>query len=751
MNIAVKVGGVKKTFQNFSLSVELGLGERGKRARGYLIVDSTSPGAAKPETGQPFEIEVNDGTEFKGSIIRVSDAWLNPTSYIATIEAIDYLPLLNSHLVTCEVAAGTLTWQVNYILNGFCSGFTLGTVDNNALLPSTTVYYTPAADVFRSLAEQTNQIFDLDFDKKVHFYQTGAAAPIPSFTVEDELRVSDFEVTEDWSNICNVLVLTGVTVRTPYAFEEKFLGTGYQGVLRLSWQPWSIHDITVEISKNRGGTWIAKTCLLDPLDRLSEYELTGNETEAEQIAARVALEQQRQIYLLGSAGEVYISITNSTIRFPTADPLLEGEIVRARYYVRRTDAVLVSRDLTSIAAVAAIDGSDGIREKRMSLPSLQASDLSAAMTYAEMLLNRSAWPIISGSFESYVNGWLPGQLCTIDSDVREVEDPQTGDPIDAWITQVTKKYPAVKDDDDLKILHAIEFSDNPYGSAGYLDDIIHRIIVDPLPPSPIPYTTSTSTTTTSTSTTMTSTTTTLLSDNWCENDSVYYFPDRGNIPIDETQFIRIRSCATGYVTRARLYVRADIVRWEAVLAEPPTLRLGVYDDAGDGDTPNALRGWGEVTPTYDNGYATVTLGYIDFPVNVHDIVWLAFQNSVSGNNGRQLAKRETPGAMVYDKETELYGYADGLPAIAGVTILDPDEVYYGAIWVDTTPYTSTSTTTTSTSTTTTLGPPTTSTSTSTTTVSTTSTSTSVTTTSTTSTSTTFLPGAVLLEDSTPNP
>jgi len=756
MSVDVKVSGVRKNFQNFRLSVELGLGESGKRARGYLFVDTGAFATAKPETGEPFEIEVNGATEFKGSVVRVTDEWINPVSYEATIEAVDFLPLLNSHLVTCELAAGSLSWQVNRILSEFCDGFTLGIVDSNPSLPAQTIYYSAAAEVFRDLAEQTDQVFELDFDKQVHFYQTSGVAPILTFVVEDEDRVSSFIVTEDWSNLFNVLILTGVTIRTPYAFEEMFLGDGYRSVLNLSWQPWSVSDVTVAISKNSGGTWTDKTCLLDPLDLLSAYELTGDETEAEQIADQLDLEQQRQRYLLGSAGEVYISIANSTVRFPTADPLREGELVRARYYVRRTDQVLMSRNETSITALAAKDGTDGVREKRMSLPALQASNLASATNYAEMLLARGAWPIVHGSFESYVTGWLPAQRCTISSVVREVEDPQTGGPIDAWITQVAKRYPAVEDGTDFKIHHTIEFADNPYGLPGLLDRIIHRIMVDPLPPVPIPFTTSTSTTTTSTSTTMTSTTTTLLPDNWCQNDSVLYFPDRSNIPVDETQFVRIVACTTGYITDARVYVRA---------ANAGTLRLGVYDDAGDGDTPDVLRGEGTVTPGYV-GYARVRLNYINFPVNVYDIIWLAIQNSVAGTGGHQLASRETPEAIVYNKETELYGYADGLPGNAGVTTLDPDEVYYGAVWVDAIPYTSTSTTTTSTSTTTTSTSTsttmtatststttisTTSTSTSTTTITTTTTSTTSTTVTVTSTSTTYLPGAILLEASTPNP
>ena len=745
MSVSVKVDDRRRSFQNFRCVVELGLGGSGKSARGYLVVDTGDLSGVRPLTGEPFEIEVNDATEFKGNILRVTDEWLTPTSYEATIEAVGFLPLLNAHLVTCELPASTLSWQINYILGKFCDGFTLGTIESDPVMSAQTIYYEPASEIFRDLAERTGQVFELDFEKQVHFYQAGSVAPIASFVAENEDRIGDLIVTEDWANAFTVLVLTGVTIRTPYAFEEKFLGDGYLQTLSLSWDLWSINDITVDVSKNSGRSWIEKACLLDPLDTVSVYEATGGETEDELIALQLQLEAQRQTNLLGVAGSVYISVANSTIRFPGADPLQEGELVRARYHVRRTDAVLISRNETAMAALAARDGTDGVREKRMDMPALQASDLTSAMAYADMLLARGAWPAISGSFGSYVEGWLPAQGFTVSSTVRGIQDT------DVWVTKVTKRYPAVKDDDDFKIHHTVEFADNPYALPGRLDQIIHSINVTPLPPSPIPFTTSTTTTTSSTSTSMTSTTTTLEPDNWCENDYVGDFPDRGNFQTTVTRFIRIVACAPGHVTHGRVYVRARNIG---------TIRLGVYDDAGDGDTPNSLRGWGFREPGgVFAGYVNVKFGYRDFPVSVGDIMWLAVQLSVAGKTGHQLAKRSDTGARVYDKETTLYGYADGLPESADETVLDSDETYYGALWVDALPFTSTSTstTTTSTSTTTTLLVGTsTSTTTSTTTTTTpptttTSTSTTMTTTSTTSTSTTFLPGAILLEYSTPNP
>jgi len=59
------------------------------------------------------------------------------------------------------------------ILDKFCPGFTLGTVDNNETLAAQAIDRRPASEVFDELAELTDQVFDLSFNKVVEFLQSG--------------------------------------------------------------------------------------------------------------------------------------------------------------------------------------------------------------------------------------------------------------------------------------------------------------------------------------------------------------------------------------------------------------------------------------------------------------------------------------------------------------------------------------------------------------------------------------------------
>lgn len=519
-------GGPLRGFQNFGFVVELGLGKRAKRATCNVIYDTVAyPGSSKAKTGQVLRIEVDGAEVFEGPVHIVDDKWLNPTAYKVSLDATDWTPFLDSKLVTTkDLTDGslpddqTLTDRVSWILSQFCPGFNIGTVESNEVLAAQTIDYRPASVVFDELAELTNQVFDLDFDKFVNFWQTGSAAPIAAIDVDTDLSVSDVEVTEDWSDLHNVLLVKDFTLRSAWSYEERFTGDGHQSFFKLSLPPWSVSETVVSVSKDGGDSFTNRVIVTDSLGNQSEWEMyrgAATETEAEETIRLMALEEERKGAIDGNQGEAYVCLWNQGIRFPGVDIPANGDVVRVRYPFERPQQTLEVKDLTSKATIAAREGTDGEHHKVINIPELRAVSLESAVNYARTLLERGAWPIVTGSFHTYVTGWEPGQTFTIHSATRDIEDPRSpGDPVTVWVSDVTMIAQGVKEDDDTLIDHEVSFTSQPYAVPIPLDEMIWRLIDRTTwlrPPGTAPdtgteYTTSTST---STTTTVTSTSTTM--------------------------------------------------------------------------------------------------------------------------------------------------------------------------------------------------------------------------------------------------
>lgn len=529
-------GAPLKGFQNFSFEIELGLGKRAKRATCRAIYDTDAYAGTKAKSGQVLRISIDGSEAFEGPIHVVTGKWINPEAYEVTIDATDWTPFLDAKLVhTSDLEGGELPEQplsqrVAWILVRFCPGFTLGTIDNDVTLPAQSFDRQPASSVFDELAELTDHVFDLSFNKQVSFYQTGGPAPISAIDVDTDLTISDVEATEDWSDLHNVLLIKDFKLRSFYSYEEEFAADGHTSFFSLGFPPWSVNETVVSISKDGGGeegTWTDRVSITDALGNQSDREMyrgAGTETELERAERLMELSDEYfQDILQGIPDTVNICLWNQGIRFPLVDIPADGDIIRVRYPFERQQQILEVRDLTSIGVIAAREGTDGIHQKVINIPELRAVSLVSAINYARMLLARGAWPVLTGSFQTYVTGWQPRQKFTIGSAVRDITDPKP--PYGAasvWVSRVLLTVLGVNDDGTALVDHTVEFTSLPYAVPIPLDEIIWRLIDRTSwlrPPGNIPagteYTTSTSTTTTmtvtstSTTTTATSTSTTL--------------------------------------------------------------------------------------------------------------------------------------------------------------------------------------------------------------------------------------------------
>ena len=526
--VSTSMGG---TFEDFSFfEVELGLGKRAKRATCRAIY-GTGIAGSKPRSGEILTIDVDGSQVFRGPIHTVGDQPRNPDTYEVTAEATGWTPFLDAKLVHTEneddplIESGalieqTLNERVTWILDKFCPGFTLGTVDNNETLAAQAIDRRPASEVFDELAELTDQVFDLSFNKVVEFLQSGDTAPIAAVNVDSDLTVDSVQCVEDWSDLHNVLLIKDFKLRSAYSYEEKFTADGQQSFFKLSMPPWSVNETIVSVSKDGGAGFTDRVSVVDSLGNQSEWEIyrgEGDESETNEHDRLIELEEERQAIIKGTAGEAYICLWNQGIRFPTDDLPGNGDVIRVRYPFERPQQTLEVRDLSSIAEIKSREGTDGIHQKVINIPELRAVSLESAVDYASVILQRGAWPVLTGSFHTYVPGWAAGQQFTISSSIRGIHDPRPPyDVANVWVSRVLMTCAGIDDDGTALVDHTVEFTSLPYAVPISMDEMIWRLIDRTSwlrPPGNIPtgtdYTTSTSTSTTTTVTSTSTSTTTM--------------------------------------------------------------------------------------------------------------------------------------------------------------------------------------------------------------------------------------------------
>jgi len=500
-----------------SISVTDKMGANGQRASLEVTIPSErvqSNRPPRPLSGQVLRIvEDNPGEPaeelFEGSIVTVSDSWLTSVVYRASVDAVDYTLRLDSKLVKPEMEFGSQYAgdRVKSVLRKAATEFAndLSRIERGDIGPfeSTTYNYRYPSDIIDEMAEAEGFAWYVDSDKRVHFVSSGSSnCPIAGnyLDVDNETRLGEIQISEDWSNLFNVTYLTDFSKKSTQPYDHREVADGEQAFFKLPMPPWSAEDCSVWTSGNGGSTWSPREVLGDPMSGGAEPDE-------------------------GDPGTAYICTFNWGCRFPEADLPAAGDIVRVEYDYELPDQVLKSKDLTSIEEMKRREGagSDGEHEKSFSVPEYRGSE-DGARQYAEMLLGRGAWPTITGSFSTFMKGWAAGQAIEIKSKVREIYDIQkwcqdgrpsswaAKHPLTVWVKEVDKEIVAVGgpgNDGKTRVRLNIKFSNKPLWSMMSLDEFLHKLLEGTSgnnPPGPT--TTSTSTSSSTSTTTVTSTVTT---------------------------------------------------------------------------------------------------------------------------------------------------------------------------------------------------------------------------------------------------
>jgi len=163
----------------------------------------------------------------------------------------------------------------------------------------------------------------------------------------------------------------------------------------------------------------------------------------------------------GGPKDVYVNLDLGTIRFPDNYPLQETERFRIQYY-SATEQPQILFDLASQFEMQRRESYAGYLESGkyeyvMSEPALYTEKGEEAIAAMERVLMRYRWPLITGSFTSFLKGWRAGQYFHLKSTARGA----FGEAIDelVFVQSVRKTVTAAGD----KIQSTIEYSNIPWG------------------------------------------------------------------------------------------------------------------------------------------------------------------------------------------------------------------------------------------------------------------------------------------------
>jgi hypothetical protein len=358
---------------------------------------------AAPLAGQYIEFTQDGGVEFAGRITNVDEdqAAASNMHHFYVLDCVDHTIDLDNELLVAIYEAQLAGDMVRTIVGAVGRGFTSVGVEDGPPIGEIEVDLEHPSHVINNIAESVEYQWFVDYGRDVNFfYILEREAPIPLINLDtDTDTYFDAELSEDWSQVKNVLYLTGGKAKSSGAgggsLADNIVKVGDGGTLfyPLNYEPWSIEDTTVTVDG------IPQEILLDTID--------GQAGDG-----------------LGEAGQVFLCIDNWGVRFPDAHPpgtdpdnTLPVEIDYAYAY----EPVVQVEDPDSIAAMMARENyvnapSNGRHEFKFDIPDLRVTTEAAIIDYGNLILQRYSTPIRTVTFGSWIQGWQVGQFVRVFSD-----------------------------------------------------------------------------------------------------------------------------------------------------------------------------------------------------------------------------------------------------------------------------------------------------------------------------------------------
>ncbi len=361
-----------------------------KKALTYEI-DTCSFQLDGDQPNEGDEVIIEDGERlFAGVIVKVQLDKTYPQNLTRantwSVDCDDYTALLDRHLVVETYENMSASDIFLDIVAKYCPDFTTTGVQSGAPVVEYIPFdYIHPSECFKQLCDYVGWHWQPAYYKDLQFFSAEAlASPAPLELVPGgPFRFGKHSI--DTQGLRNrVYVRGGTMLSDPQTIEWKADGVARTWVL-----PWKPHEITYngELGKIGVGE-VAKSIGIENVHEEADYDFLLNFQEK------------------------YIRCSSGTTT-PAAGTTMS---LTARQDI---DVITMVEDLESQAAIAAVQGGDGVYEHVITDDSLTTIEAAEAAGQAD--LREHANPRVSGSFETEIPGWQPGQLVNINLPDRGVD------------------------------------------------------------------------------------------------------------------------------------------------------------------------------------------------------------------------------------------------------------------------------------------------------------------------------------------
>jgi hypothetical protein len=394
-----------------SISVQDAAEARGDSLSFDVVLDSTqldgNPG--QPRAGQIVSMSVDGVKQFEGVILQIDQqVHASRDNYTFSCKAGDYSYLLTAKLVSQEVPAGLAGDIVKQLINTYAPGFGTRYVRSGFSVPKDEFDHVDLPSVLNKYAQGVGFTWYVDFDREVHFTEGETlSGPLGTIDLDQENRIGDVRIGDDVSQLKNRVYVKDATSRASETRRDTFVADGQQSFFRLFSPPFDLDDFKVILNDEELAVH------LDPLTT-QVGELEG-----------------------GDDGSCFVCLLNQGLRFSLNNIPEEGAQIEAEYYPEEAGGdggglVLVLEDPDSIRMMRQRESaagylSSGVHEAVLSVPEMRVATLDPLSFLGGIVLDRSAWPEISGSFKVHnpdVQGWQAGQVVTLKSAKRNLFHPR---------------------------------------------------------------------------------------------------------------------------------------------------------------------------------------------------------------------------------------------------------------------------------------------------------------------------------------
>lgn len=399
-----------------------------------MEVAVSSTDAWYPKAGNPVIITNGTGKEFGGVIESIDERQLGPTRLRYQLSCRDYAYLFDKYLVVDESTSSmTADAWVDRIITGFTTGFTAV----NVLGPAPTVAgrqfnYVFASEAVRSLADEVGYAWYIDYDKDVHFFPSlTLLGPTTSINAETNItNYGDLRLRETVAGAKDRVYLKGYKHKTANFWNRSFVGDSTTRTWVLGNEPASLDatDMTATID---GVSLDLKVDFID-----------GRPGEA-----------------TGSSSQLFVNFDSGSVRMSTAAAAMTAAQTLSVNVRVMEDAISMVEDLAAQTTLAARESGDGIHEYAIENAQMSAFDGSddLATLYGTIALARYSTPRVTGSFESFTQGWRAGQQFDITTTRR------LGGFTSTFFVQQVNKRIVYSTGGDAFFKSTIDFSDGVIG------------------------------------------------------------------------------------------------------------------------------------------------------------------------------------------------------------------------------------------------------------------------------------------------